>query len=206
MKTALMNDSETSFISTELVDVFASEGRISYVNLFVYYFNCIPNKYEIGNVNTKKMREEICSFYSDFIIKEIDGTYYDAKIRHHYRPDNIVLFNSGEMLVFERNHLTYFYDKEELLPVSGVRRKLLFHNNFHVLEALFVDRSRLISLKSSRPRKSKLVHSNPNSIGHSADPKSAIRRPHQPGSFGKHNVLADSGSLQHVLAQARRAY
>ena len=119
MKTGIFNEKETG--TTELMHVFNADGKLSHNNLFTYYFNCIPNKYEIGNVKIKKLMEEICSFYSEFIIKTFDGNIYDAKLRFHFHPENIVLFNSGEMLVFDRDTLTYYYDKEELLSKKYLR-------------------------------------------------------------------------------------
>mgnify|MGYP001306862418 CR=1 FL=1 len=121
MKTNQFNEPKLGFESAELLQVFTPDGRLSLNNLFTYYFNCIPNKFEIGNVRGKKMMEEICSFYSDFIIKTFDGSRYDANLRMYVRSSSIVLFNSGEMLVFDSDAVTYFYDKEDLISKKYLR-------------------------------------------------------------------------------------
>lgn len=121
MRTTLLNDNDSAFNAAEMMHLFSANGNLAHNNLFTYYFNAIPNKYEIGNVFAKKMMEEICSFYSDFIIKSFDHNYYDAKSRFHFRPETTVLFTTGEMLVFERDTLTYYFDKEELLSKKYLR-------------------------------------------------------------------------------------
>ncbi len=121
MKTNSFNETEAGFATAEMMNVFTPDGRLAYNNLFTYYFNCIPNKYEIGNVKAKKMMEEICSFYSDFIIKTFDGSSYDAKLRMHLRSASVVLFNTGEMLVFDREVVSYYYDKEDLISKKYLR-------------------------------------------------------------------------------------
>lgn len=121
MKTTLLNETDSAFNAQEMMHLFSANGNLAHNNLFTYYFNSIPNKYEIGNVFAKKMMEEICSFYSEFIIKTFDHNYYDAKLRYHLRPETTVLFSSGEMLVFENDNLTYYFDKEDLLSKKYLR-------------------------------------------------------------------------------------
>jgi hypothetical protein len=89
--------------------------------LFTHYFNALPNVYEIGNVNARKMKEEICEFYKDFIFKKYKDSFYDARNRCHFRPETTVLFYSGEMLVFGADTVTYYYEKEELLSKKYLR-------------------------------------------------------------------------------------
>ena len=50
MKATLFNETEMN--SAEMMNVFDSDGRLSHNNLFAYYFNCVPNKFEIGNVRS----------------------------------------------------------------------------------------------------------------------------------------------------------
>ncbi len=121
MRTSQFTETDSEFNSTEKMQVITEDGRISYNRLFTYHFNNLPSRYEIANVNVKKMKEEICSFYSDFILKTYEGKYYDAKLRRHFRQASIVLFNTAEMLVFEKDMISYFYDKEELLSRKYLR-------------------------------------------------------------------------------------
>jgi hypothetical protein len=121
MRTNQFNETDVAFSAPEMMQVMSPDGRLSLNKLFTYYFNCLPNKYEVGSVNERKMMDEICSFYSDFIIKTFENKQYDAKMRLHMQQITIVLFSSAEMLVFDRDKLTYYYDKEELLSKKYLR-------------------------------------------------------------------------------------
>ena len=115
MKTSLFSQNPSEFSNNGIQSLIRANGKIAHQDLFIYYFNCLPNTYEINQVDAFKMKKEICEFYEDFIIKELEENNYNPNSRKMDGFTCIVLFNSAEMIEFQKDKIIYYFDKEDLL-------------------------------------------------------------------------------------------